>query len=56
VLFLTDGTTTASQDMHAASLLNLGYGFATLLTCSQATAELQRLCFNVDGGSDREDQ
>lgn len=39
VFFLTDGTATASPAHHAASLDNLGYGFATLLTC----AELARL-------------
>lgn len=42
VLFLSDGTATASAEMHAASLLNLGYGFARLLTCAEAEAELRR--------------
>lgn len=50
VIFLTDGTATASQDMHAASLLNLGYGFATLLTCQEAAQLLQRQCSTADCG------
>lgn len=33
VFFLADGTSTASQDFHLATLKNLSYGFATLLTC-----------------------
>lgn len=32
VYFLEDGTATFSKDMHEATLLNLGYGFATLTT------------------------
>ncbi|KAI7844727.1 hypothetical protein COHA_001814 [Chlorella ohadii] len=39
VLFLSDGTATASKAMHEASLLNLGYGFAHIIhTCSAAAA------------------
>lgn len=38
VLFLSDGTATASKAMHDASLLNLGYGFARIHTCAKATA------------------
>ena len=38
MLFLSDGTATASQAMHEASLLNLGYGFARIHTCAQAAA------------------
>lgn len=41
VLFLSDGTATASQRMHEASLLNLSYGFARVLTCAEAAAELE---------------
>jgi len=33
VFFLVDGTATASTDYHLATLRNLSYGFATLLTC-----------------------
>ncbi|KAL4420862.1 hypothetical protein ABPG77_002821 [Micractinium sp. CCAP 211/92] len=40
VLFLSDGTATANKRMHDASLLNLGYGFAHIMTCSQAAAAL----------------
>jgi nicotinamidase-related amidase len=35
VFVLTDGTASASRDLHQASLRNLGYGFATLLSCQQ---------------------
>ncbi len=35
VFFLADGTATASEDFHMASLINLSYGFVTLLTCAQ---------------------
>ncbi len=35
VFFLADGTSTVSEDFHLATLRNLGYGFATLLTCNQ---------------------
>jgi len=38
VFFLTDGTATASAAMHRASLTNLGYGFATLLSCRRLAA------------------
>ncbi|KRZ38836.1 Protein transport protein Sec24B, partial [Trichinella pseudospiralis] len=33
VFFLSDGTATVSEEMHKASLLNISYGFATVLTC-----------------------
>jgi len=33
VFFLADGTSTISEDLHLATLKNLGYGFATLLSC-----------------------
>ncbi len=35
VYFLKDGTATFSQEMHEASLLNLGYGFALLTTIDE---------------------
>lgn len=41
VLFLSDGTATATKQLHAASLLNLGYGFARVLTCAEAAAAVQ---------------
>ncbi len=33
VFFLADGTSTVSEDFHLATLKNLSYGFATLLSC-----------------------
>jgi nicotinamidase-related amidase len=33
VFFLADGTSTISEDFHLATLKNLGYGFAALLSC-----------------------
>lgn len=36
VFFLVDGTSTASPDFHLATLRNLSYGFATLMTCDQS--------------------
>ena len=35
VFFLADGTSTVSTEFHLATLRNLGYGFATLMSCSQ---------------------
>jgi len=32
VYFVEDGTATFSKEMHAATLLNLAYGFATVTT------------------------
>ena len=40
VFFLEDGTQTASQDLHLASLKNLAFGFATLMTSEQASKSL----------------
>ena len=40
VFFLADGTSTASADYHLATLKNLSYGFATLMTCDQAISFL----------------
>jgi len=34
VFFLADGTSTVNEDFHLATLKNLSYGFATLLTCN----------------------
>lgn len=35
VFFLADGTSTVSHDLHMATLHNLAYGFATLMTCRE---------------------
>ncbi len=35
VFFLADGTSTVNEAFHLATLKNLGYGFATLLSCDQ---------------------
>jgi nicotinamidase-related amidase len=35
VFFLADGTSTVSRDFHMATLSNLAYGFATLMTCRE---------------------
>ena len=35
VFFLADGTSTVNADFHMATLKNLSYGFATLLTCNR---------------------
>jgi len=35
VFFLADGTSTGEEDYHLATLKNLSFGFATLLTCAQ---------------------
>jgi len=34
VFFLANGTSTASEDFHLATLKNISYGFATLISCS----------------------
>ena len=36
VFFLADGTATASDDLHLASLRNLAFGFAYLVNCAAA--------------------
>jgi nicotinamidase-related amidase len=41
VFFLADGTSTANEDFHQATLKNLGYGFATLMTCQQLGRTVQ---------------
>lgn len=35
VFFLIDGTATGNEEHHLATLKNLGYGFAILLTCEE---------------------
>ena len=35
IFFLIDGTATRRDDLHLATLKNLGFGFATLLTCDE---------------------
>jgi bifunctional isochorismate lyase/aryl carrier protein len=40
VYFLKDGTATFTNQMHEAALLNLSYGFATLITTDAAIASL----------------
>lgn len=40
VFFLADGTSSTTADFHLATLKNLSYGFATLMTCQQATSIL----------------
>lgn len=41
VFFLIDGTGTCSEEYHLASLKNLAYGFAYLVTCSDILAGLR---------------
>ena len=41
VFFLADGSSTVTQDFHLASLCNLGYGFATLMSCEQFTLTIR---------------
>jgi isochorismate hydrolase len=41
VFFLVDGTSTISEEFHLSTLKNLGYGFATLLSC-QAFKNIMR--------------
>ncbi len=41
VFFLIDGTATRRDDLHLASLKNLGFGFAYLLTCGELTEMLK---------------
>lgn len=43
VFFLADGSSTVTQDFHLASLSNLGYGFATLLSCRQFCDILRKI-------------
>lgn len=41
VFFLIDGTATGKEDHHLATLKNLGYGFAYLLTCDELIEDLK---------------
>ncbi|MFO7974008.1 MAG: isochorismatase family protein [Candidatus Hydrogenedentota bacterium] len=41
VFFLADGTGSISEEMHLASLLNLGFGFAYVTTCDAIIDELK---------------
>jgi isochorismate hydrolase len=40
VFFLADGTATATQDFQRATLRNLAFGFAYLVTCDQIIRHL----------------
>jgi nicotinamidase-related amidase len=39
--FLADGTATADEDLHIATLMNVGFGFARVTTSSRILAELR---------------
>ncbi|OGP89682.1 MAG: hypothetical protein A2156_00530 [Deltaproteobacteria bacterium RBG_16_48_10] len=41
VFFLIDGTATGKDDIHLATLKNLGFGFAYLLTCDEVIQMLK---------------
>ena len=41
VFFLIDGTATGKDDHHLATLKNLGYGFAYLMTCNELIQNLK---------------
>lgn len=41
VFFLIDGTATGKEDHHLATLKNLGYGFAYLITCDELIQDLE---------------
>jgi isochorismate hydrolase len=41
VFFLIDGTATGKDDHHLATLKNLGFGFATLMTCDELIQNLK---------------
>ncbi len=41
VFFLIDGTATGKEDHHLATLKNLGYGFAYLITCDELIKNLK---------------
>ncbi len=41
VFFLIDGTATGKEDHHLATLKNLGYGFAYLMTCEELIENLE---------------
>ncbi|CAG8811149.1 20164_t:CDS:2, partial [Racocetra fulgida] len=37
IIFLDDATATENEDMHKATILNLGYGFAKISTVKEIT-------------------
>ena len=39
--FLSDGTATSSEEMHRATLLNMGFAFGRVLTCAELREELR---------------
>jgi isochorismate hydrolase len=41
VFFLIDGTATGKEDHHLATLKNMGYGFAYLMTCDELIQNLK---------------
>jgi isochorismate hydrolase len=41
VFFLIDGTAIGKEDHHLATLKNLGYGFAYLITCDELIENLK---------------
>jgi len=41
VFFLIDGTATGRSDLHLATLKNLGFGFAYLITCDELIQSLE---------------
>lgn len=43
VFFLADGTATAGDDYHLATLRNLAYGFAYILTCDEAIYHFKKV-------------
>ena len=43
IVFLSDGTATSSEEMHAASLLNIGFAFGRVVTCAELRDELRDL-------------
>jgi isochorismate hydrolase len=44
IFFLIDGTATRRSDLHLATLKNLGFGFAYLLTCGELIQMLTGRC------------
>jgi len=41
ITFLSDGTATSSEDMHRATLLNIGFAVGRVLTCAELREELR---------------
>jgi isochorismate hydrolase len=42
VFFLADGTATATEELHLATLRNLAFGFAHLVNCEEIVAQIER--------------